>query len=320
MTTVLLSNSADVTADYLESGLRDSGRIYIRLNTDQLAAEAELELSEDASQLWIDRSSLRPEDVTCVVNRRPRRIVVGQADSESGRGLARREWGHAIRSFFSLIATDRWINLPSANQRASLKPLQLGAARALGLKVPRTLVTASRARALAFASRVASPLICKPLSHGRVGEHSSSEGLIYTNLLPPTALEASSPTWASPVLIQEAINKRADLRVTVLDNDYQAIRLTKRESSGKQILDIRRDNMTGVRYEPVKLPRTVERQISRLVVDFGLRFAALDFVEDQSGDLVFLEINPNGQWAWLDLEAGANCIEMFIRATGRHVS
>jgi D-alanine-D-alanine ligase-like ATP-grasp enzyme len=32
----------------------------------------------------------------------------------------------------------------------------------------------------------------------------------------------------------------------------------------------------------------------------GLTFGALDFVMTADGDLVFLEVNPNGQWLWLD--------------------
>jgi glutathione synthase/RimK-type ligase-like ATP-grasp enzyme len=36
----------------------------------------------------------------------------------------------------------------------------------------------------------------------------------------------------------------------------------------------------------------------------GLSFGALDFVLTPDGRYVFLEINPNGQWMWLDDKLG----------------
>jgi hypothetical protein len=44
--------------------------------------------------------------------------------------------------------------------------------------------------------------------------------------------------------------------------------------------------------------------LKRLLEEYSLRFAAVDFAVANDGAWVFFEINPNGQWAWLDL-AGA---------------
>lgn len=32
----------------------------------------------------------------------------------------------------------------------------------------------------------------------------------------------------------------------------------------------------------------------------GLVFGALDFIIKPNGEYIFLEVNPNGQWLWLD--------------------
>jgi hypothetical protein len=34
------------------------------------------------------------------------------------------------------------------------------------------------------------------------------------------------------------------------------------------------------------------------------------------GEWQFLEINPNGQWAWMDLLGGTEIYELFIKAMG----
>lgn len=39
-------------------------------------------------------------------------------------------------------------------------------------------------------------------------------------------------------------------------------------------------------------------------VRLGLRFGALDFLVTPSGEWYFLEVNPNGQWAWIEQETG----------------
>jgi hypothetical protein len=37
---------------------------------------------------------------------------------------------------------------------------------------------------------------------------------------------------------------------------------------------------------------------------FGLRFAAFDFAMDNQNQWFFLEINPNGQWYWIEEMTG----------------
>jgi glutathione synthase/RimK-type ligase-like ATP-grasp enzyme len=44
---------------------------------------------------------------------------------------------------------------------------------------------------------------------------------------------------------------------------------------------------------------------------FGLVFGAIDLVQTPSG-FYFLEINPNGEWAWLQKEAGLPIAETIV--------
>ena len=41
-----------------------------------------------------------------------------------------------------------------------------------------------------------------------------------------------------------------------------------------------------------------------LVHELGLRFAAIDLLADVDGRHWFLELNPNGEWGWLQQQAG----------------
>jgi hypothetical protein len=37
---------------------------------------------------------------------------------------------------------------------------------------------------------------------------------------------------------------------------------------------------------------------------FGINFASIDLIVTPSGEFVFLDLNPNGQWLWLEVELG----------------
>lgn len=62
------------------------------------------------------------------------------------------------------------------------------------------------------------------------------------------------------------------------------------------------DNLT---YELVDLPEQVTTGIQRLMSRFGLIFGALDFVITPHGEWVFLEINPTGQYGFIEHATGA---------------
>jgi hypothetical protein len=44
--------------------------------------------------------------------------------------------------------------------------------------------------------------------------------------------------------------------------------------------------------------------IHRLMERLELNFASLDMIVTPDGEFVFLELNPNGQWLWLESEVG----------------
>ncbi len=45
-------------------------------------------------------------------------------------------------------------------------------------------------------------------------------------------------------------------------------------------------------------------RLVEVVADLGLAFGAVDLIVTPAGDHVFLEVNGNGQWLWLEEEAG----------------
>jgi len=99
----------------------------------------------------------------------------------------------------------------------------------------------------------------------------------------------------------------------VVDSDIHAVELLAGDAPGEQRCDIRRNNMNDVVYRPITLPADVKAALCKLVAHYGLRFGAIDMTVANSGDWYFLEINPNGQWAWLDMTAGTKIASSFVK-------
>jgi glutathione synthase/RimK-type ligase-like ATP-grasp enzyme len=58
------------------------------------------------------------------------------------------------------------------------------------------------------------------------------------------------------------------------------------------------------RWRPTQLPERTERGLLSLARRLGLAHGSADLLEDAYGRLWFLELNPAGEWLWLEEGAG----------------
>jgi hypothetical protein len=150
---------------------------------------------------------------------------------------------------------------------------------------------------------VAPPLsIVKSLSGAEVDE----ENVLYTTRIDGQELDRSH-IW----LWQHAIAKRADITVCYVDGDVFAFELLADPNSPT---DWRRD--PGVHemsdWAFIDLSSEFTKKISEFMGAAHLLFGRLDFVVDSSGETFFLEVNPNGQWAWLDQDNRYGLIDAMV--------
>ncbi len=182
-----------------------------------------------------------------------------------------------------------WVNHPWHNQAAEYKPGQLVTAAECGLTVPSTLITNDPHQARTFAEDFA-PVVYKPLRHPLQKDMNGGNGMIWVRAVDPVELDDTLSVTAH--MFQAKVEKVADIRVTVVGEKVFAIRI----DSG--LLDWRADYDT-LTYTLVPCPPALESSIRRYMRSYGLMFAAFDFALTPNGDWVFLECNPNGQWAWI---------------------
>lgn len=123
--------------------------------------------------------------------------------------------------------------------------------------------------------------------------------LVYTNRV--RAEEIDHTVSGTAHLFQQQVEKAYEVRLTVVDKVYFAVRLDGASEAAR--LDWRTD-YDSLSYSVVTVPDQIREAVSRLLARLRLRFGALDFVVTPQDEWMFLEINPNGQWAWLQDATG----------------
>ncbi len=310
---LILTNSEDATADYLLSALQKHDVPFLRFDTDMILNRLTFLYDTHLPRIAVDGVAYSPEEFSNVWYRRPERLKHPLLGGSSEDKFLIDEWSEALEGFFAHIEYHKWMNHPTCNVPASHKLEQLSRAKELGFRVPETLVTQDPNRLRAFYEKHTGRVIVKPMASGYiVRSDNERDSLIYTNRVSADHLGNLDDLRACPTLFQEEIDKATDVRITIVDQDIHAVELLGQEEDGTQRCDIRRNNMEDVIYRPVKLPVAVDQRIRKLVAHYALRFAAIDMAVTREEDWVFFEVNPNGQWAWLDLAGVTNITGSFV--------
>jgi glutathione synthase/RimK-type ligase-like ATP-grasp enzyme len=191
-----------------------------------------------------------------------------------------------------------WVGHPHVLRRAEVKALQLAEASKAGLRTPKTLISNDPARVAAFVEALGDTK-CALKPHIGLGvTDERGYHLPLTTILPPGySLESAA---LAPTIFQPYVEKAAELRCVVIGEKIFA---AKMHSQANEITRV--DWRAGPReHEIVDLPEQVQDSIGRLMASFGLNFASIDMILTPDDEFVFLELNPNGQWLWLELKLG----------------
>ncbi|MFD6859253.1 MvdC/MvdD family ATP grasp protein [Rhodococcus sp. NPDC060090] len=185
---------------------------------------------------------------------------------------------------------------------ASRKPEQLSLAGVLGLEIPPTLITTDPSEFLDFWDRHGGQIITKPFNNPSLGEGGRS--FVRFSEVPTTLdLAAADAIRFCPVITQAYVPKLVELRVTVVGDRAFAVEINSQRSNHARS-DWRKYDSTPGLYAIHSLPDEIAERCIRLVSEFDLNYGALDFVLTPDGRYVFLEINPGGQWLWLEAATG----------------
>ncbi len=252
----------------------------------------------------------RLDEVRSIWWRRPLPFVL----HEDLRGDERRifAWREAREAFAGMWQSldVRWVNHPIREEAASHKAWQLALAERLGLRVPRTCITSDPARARAFVAGVRpGRVVFKALQATRADWRP-------TRLLGAKELGRLDVVRYAPVILQEYVEAGVDVRVTAVG---RRLFNTAIQVSGTDHPADFRLGYDRALVAPIRLPGELAAALRRLLSALGLAYAAVDLRRDASGSYHLLEVNPSGQWLFIEQRTGQPITEAvaLLLADGR---
>jgi len=191
-----------------------------------------------------------------------------------------------------------WVSHPHTLRRAEVKALQYAHASKAGLQTPNTLISNDPARARTFIGKLGDrECAIKPLLAFGVSDEQGFRLPLTTTLPPGFALDSVA---LAPNIFQPYIDKAFELRCVVIGEKIFCAKMNSQADEAT-----RKDWRAGnPEHDIFTLPEHVQASIRRLVKSFGINFASMDLIVTPSGEFVFLDLNPNGQWLWLETELG----------------
>lgn len=298
---LLVTSKRDLTSDFIILELQRRGLPYLRLNTEDVP-KAVFRCMPGGDGDWqfnLPDASFDLSHVKGAYFRRPGMPEALSDLREVERSYSALEWYAALQSLYWAIG-ERWLNPPHLITLAENKIYQLTLARTLGFLIPDTLVSNDPAAAKEFASR--GQIIGKPLRNAVV-KGPTADRVVFTTRVSINELTDPQSIRACPMILQREIRKQFDVRATVVGNQVFAATIDSQSDPATEV-DWRRTSKPDLVHAVYHLPEDVVAQCIALTRKLGLRFGAIDFVLDQDDKLWFLEINPNGQWGWIETRTG----------------
>jgi hypothetical protein len=299
---LVVTNRGDLHADWLILELRDREASFVRFNTDDYPREVSFGWTPGGgASLRLPDVDLTLTEVTSVWYRRPVAPASPQGVDEALAAWAVREAQEALDGVWRTLDA-HWVNHPDANQLAACKPEQLARASRAGFHVPPTLVTNDAEKLRAFARLSGPRLVCKPLYEGWVPS-SSEDRVFWTSEVRVDDADSLEDLGPEPYLFQALIPKRYDIRVTVIGSTTFAVGIDSQSVTTSKV-DWRRGHAEELDHWIEELPEPLADRCVELVAGYGLSFGAIDLARHADGGYVFFELNPNGQWLWLEQRTG----------------
>ncbi|WP_413754965.1 hypothetical protein [Streptomyces sp. MMBL 11-3] len=314
---LIATNVFDPHADVIANMLTRRGFPPHMLHLGDLPLQGTLNTRLDKSAAWSTKITTRRgtidlADVRAVWWRKVSPFTASPWLPANEKIFVEREGTAALRGTWEALEAARgdiyWMSHPSRQRAAASKIEQLQRAITLGFNVPKTLVSSDPDCVRAFYDDCDGDMIHKSMTVGVIGAfhfgdqpHPSPEKtgpLLTTARVTDVLLRQLDSVTLVPGLFQELVPKRYELRVTVIDEQVFTAAVYS-QADERTSMDWRTDPTLDIPWVAASLPDELAERCLEMVRGYGLTFGAFDFIVTPEGEHVFLEMNPNGQWMFV---------------------
>jgi glutathione synthase/RimK-type ligase-like ATP-grasp enzyme len=297
----IVSEENDVHAQAVMSELESQGASYSLINFSKYPAHSSLTINFDANEdksnaQWREHEKLLNfNDFKVVWWRRPQQFQIHpDVLRAEDINFAFREAESALSGLW-LTLDAFWINHPNLTEVAGRKVYQLKIAQNVGLHIPKTRITNNVEDAKAFIKTLGTENTVYKAFLGT--EKTWRE----TRVLKPNELDFISNVQYTPVIFQEYIPAGVDFRITIVGDQIFPAAIHSRGTEYE--IDFRMV-MGSAKIKEATLPKAVTKSLFALMKKLDLTYGAIDMRQTPDGEFIFLEINPAGQWLFIEEATG----------------
>jgi hypothetical protein len=302
---VVVSHARDLHADAILWGLRTGGHEAVLWQPHLFPAEAALSMRfapDEAVRHAVEPGGPDWAGATTVWNRRslPPRLAADLDPRD--REFAETESAQHLAGFLSTAWPDAlWVNPPAASAFDINKPLQLRLAQETGFRIADTLFSNSPSEIRAFFEAHGGDIVYKSYRKERWSGEEGRPGTFvnHTAAVSREDLADARMLARCPGIFQQRLAPAYELRVTVMGGEFFCVRIDVADEA-RQVPDWRGDTL-GMRLSVHDISEPLRELCRAYMAKAGIVFGCFDFIVEPSGETYFLEVNPMGQFLWLEL-------------------
>ena len=253
----------------------------------------------------------RLDDIAAVWYRRAYNIGNGLKEEIDSKfyGAAMGEIRNTLFGFLESIDVYS-LGKPGIYRRLDSKEEQLKIADRIGLKIPESCITNNPADAKQFI--VKHQNVVAKMQTGFAIYEDGVESVVFTNVINEDKLEELDTLLYCPMQFQRKIEKKKELRVTIVGRDVYAFEIDSQQSDAAKV-DWRKDGVNLIdKWIPTDLPSDVEAKLLELLDVYNVDYGAIDIIVSPEDEYYFIEINAAGEFFWLDNLTEGNLISKSI--------
>ncbi len=305
---LVLTNSKDgIHTDSVLFELKKKGEKFFRFNVDGIGSgklKIFFSLDRNTKIEAEGGETIDFSEIKSIWYRRPNYFDLQIKDSVQ-KGYAEEELRIFLQNLWAINQNVFWLNNPIYLELARKKFYQLQIAKEeLGFMVPPTIATNDPAEVKKFYRNHQERIIFKAI-YNEFLNYGDKTFNIPTTLLQKEHMEQIDSLLKIPCLFQKFIEKKFEFRVTVVGDKIFPVRIDSQKNQFT-IVDWRNPKFIDkLNYEISNVPNEVLQKITAFMKRLKISFGAFDFIVDKNGQFYFLEVNPNGQWYWIENLTGS---------------
>lgn len=318
---LILSNVFDAHADVVESKMQCLKIPYFRLNLDvESLKNTTISFECEIWHVSHNKQTITSKNISCVWLRNAfvemtlqERALLENVDFK----IWRNEFNATLLGFYAHLKSIPWLNLISNAFKGENKYFQMQLAKICDLKMPKTLVSNDKNLLIKFAKSCDNDVIFKLLNQDiHTNKDNKMQG-VYANRINTEKLKSFKTNGENPIMLQEYIQKSYEVRYTVVGKEHFVCKIESQKSKIASE-DWRRYDLANTPHLIIKPPKDIKAKVIKLMKLMKLEFAAIDFIVTPKNEWIFLEINCNGQWLWIEQLSGLDISGGIVKWITKH--